>query len=507
MGSISFGPYTFDIALASLTRDGEPVSMNARGAALLASLLEARGGVLGRAALLEAGWPGLTVDEANLTVQVGILRKLLGRQPSGREWIETVPRIGYRLARSQMAAALPSVLPSVAVLRFSNLSGDKDQDYFANGVVDDVLTALARFRSFAVIGRPIDPPAGSGPAELRQLSLDLGVRYLLDGSIRRVGAMLRIAARLLGSDGRTLWSRSFDGLADDIFRFQDSITASVVAVVAPAIEVAEIERGRRERPGSIAAYDLYLRGQEAVSTHLPDRNAVAYRLFSEALALEPDNVRFLAGAALALQHRIGSGWPPLGADDRERCAELGRRGLTLVGDDAISMAFFGAGLVNAFEREVGLAALNRAVELNPNSAVVLVSAGFGHYKVGSPEEADAFFRRALVLGPDPLTQRAALIGIARGYLVGGQYEEARNWATRSLAVSEANSGTFGILIAACAHLGRMDEAQRHLARFQILAPGVTLARIAASWGNAASPNPYPERIAPILEGLKAAGMT
>ena len=133
MGSISFGPYTFDIALASLTRDGEPVSMNARGAALLASLLEARGGVLGRAALLEAGWPGLTVDEANLTVQVGILRKLLGRQPSGREWIETVPRIGYRLARSQMAAALPSVLPSVAVLRFSNLSGDKDQDYFANG--------------------------------------------------------------------------------------------------------------------------------------------------------------------------------------------------------------------------------------------------------------------------------------------------------------------------------------------------------------------------------------
>jgi tetratricopeptide (TPR) repeat protein len=311
----------------------------------------------------------------------------------------------------------------------------------------------------------------------------------------------------MDSDGKALWARSFEGALDDVFSFQDAITANVVAFVEPAIEAAEIRQSRRERPESIAAYDLYLRGREAVDTFLPTSNAVAYDLFRQALALEPDNILFLAGAALAIQHRIGSGWPPIGNDDWERCAEIGRRGLALVGNDAVSMALFGSALVNAFHRDVGLISVNRAVELNPNSLNVLVSAGFANYKVGSLDDSDAFYRRALVLSPEPLTQRVAMTGVARGYIMARRYAEARDWALQSLAVSEGYSGTFGILIAANAHLGRMDEARRHLARFQTLAPGVTLARIAASWGNEASPNPYPERIAPILEGLKTAGMS
>lgn len=507
MGSTSFGPHTFDSSLGSLTSDGEPVPINARGAVLLASLLEAQGKVVGRDALLGKAWPGLTVDEANLTVQIGALRRLLGRQPSGRQWIETVPRIGYRLPRSPAAVSLPSVLLSLAVLRFANLSGGEDQDYFASGVVDDLITSLARFRSFAVIGRPIAPPPSDDTLALSQLGHNLGVRYLLDGSVRRASARLRITARLMDSDGKALWAKSFDGLLDDIFNFQDAITASVVAFVEPAIEAAEIRLSRRERPESIAAYDLYLRGREAVDTFLPASNAIAYELFKKALALEPDNILFLAGAALALQHRIGSGWPPIGNDDWERCAEIGRRGLALVGNDAASMSLFGGALINSFHRDVGLISVNRAVELNPNSLYVLLGAGFGNYKVGSLDDSDAFYRRALVLSPEPLTQRVAMAGVARGYIMARRYAEARDWALQSLAISESWSGTFGILIAANAHLGRLDEARRHLARFQRLAPGVTLARIEASWGNAASPNPYPERIAPIVEGLKAAGMT
>lgn len=507
MVNTSFGPHTFDPSLGSLTRDGEPVAINGRGAALLSLLLEAEGGVVRREALLERAWPGLTVDEANLTVQIGTLRRLLGRQPSGRAWIETVPRIGYRLPRSPAAVSLPSVLPSLAVLQFANLSGGRDQDYFASGVVEDLITSLARFRSFAVIGRPIAPPDGDDTLGLGRLSRNLGVRYLLDGSVRRAGDRLRITARLMDGEGKALWANSFQGLLDDIFSFQDAITAGVVAFVEPAIEAAEIRLSRSERPESIAAYDLYLRGREAVDTFLPASNAVAYDLFKQALALEPDNILFLAGAALALQHRIGSGWPPIGNDDWERCAEIGRRGLAIVGNDAASMSLFGSALINTFHRDVGLIAVNRAVELNPNSLYVLLGAGYANYKVGSLDDSDAFYRRALVLSPEPLTQRVAMTGVARGYIMARRYAEARDWALQSLAISEGYSGTFGILIAATAHLGRMEEARRHLARFQTLAPGVTLARIAASWGNDASPNPYPERIAPILEGLKAAGMS
>src|SRR5262249_25790971 len=137
--------------LLSLTRSGEPVTLNGRGASLLAALVEAEGGVVGRSALLEAGWPSLVVEEANLTVQIGILRKLLGTRPDGREWIATVPRVGYRLLRDEHRSLID--LPTIAVLPFANLSNDPEQAFFADGVAEELITALSRFKTFAVIAR------------------------------------------------------------------------------------------------------------------------------------------------------------------------------------------------------------------------------------------------------------------------------------------------------------------------------------------------------------------
>ena len=218
---------------------------------------------------MDAAWPGTAVEESNLSVQIASLRKLLGPSPDGGEWIATIPRVGYRFvaepeaavpAQTQAARSEP-VIPSLAVLPFQNLSGDPEQDYFADGVVEDIITALSRFKSFAVIARNSRFVYKGRAVDVRQVAKELGVRYVLEGSVRRAGDRLRITAQLVdGVTGAHLWADKFDGAVEDVFDFQDRITESVATVVEPHIQTAEIERSRRERPRSIAAYDIYLQG-------------------------------------------------------------------------------------------------------------------------------------------------------------------------------------------------------------------------------------------------------
>ena len=308
-----------------LPSDGE-------GALLLGALLKARGEVVTKAELMDAAWPGTAIEESNLSVQIASLRKLLGPAPDGGEWIVTVQRVGYRFVGEADAprpgdAPAPRsepVAPSLAVMPFQNLSGDPEQDYFADGVVEDIITALSRFTSFAVIARNSSFVYKGRAVDVRHVASEFGVRYVLEGSVRRAGNRLRITAQLVdGVTGAHLWARSFDGSLEDVFDFQDRITESVATLVEPRIQTAEIERSRRERPGSMATYDIYLRALTKISSESDKDNAEAYALLTEALALEPDNAVFLAHAAWALEHRSTMGWPPIGA---RRQAEVRRAG-------------------------------------------------------------------------------------------------------------------------------------------------------------------------------------
>lgn len=209
MPSISFGAYTFDATLMSLTRDGTPLGLNARGAALLAALVDAKGATVSRQALLEAGWPGLTVEEANLTVQIGILRRLIGNRPDGGDWIATVPRIGYRLHCD--GPRMANEAPSIAALPFQNVSGDPEQEYFADGITDDLITALSRLRGFFVIARNSTFAYKGKTPDVRQVARELGVRYVLEGSVRKAGDRLRVTAQLIeASTGNHIWADRYD---------------------------------------------------------------------------------------------------------------------------------------------------------------------------------------------------------------------------------------------------------------------------------------------------------
>ncbi|MBB4185761.1 TolB-like protein/Tfp pilus assembly protein PilF [Sinorhizobium terangae] len=502
----AFGQFVLDPARGLLLRHGESVALGQRGLALLEALLDAAGGIVSKTELMERGWPGMVVEESNLTVQIAALRKALGPAPDGQEWIATVPRVGYRLvqpgARSGDAEAALPTRPALAVLPFANLGGDPGQDYFADGVVDDIITALSRFRSFAVIARNSSYAYKGSFTDVRQVAKDLGVGYVLEGSIRRSGSRLRIAAQLVdGGSGAHLWAETLNGELDDVFEFQDRITENVATLVEPHIQTAEIERSRRERPGSIAAYDIYLQALAKISTETEKDNAEAYALLKKGLEQEPDNAHLLAHAAWALEHRHTMGWPPLGPDDVAECAAFARRGLEQAAGDAMVMAHCGVALLQtAKDYDWGLAVLQLAAEANPDNLMVVVRAGIGHLHCGSLDQALSHFHRANRLSPGDRGAHFSLCGIAYVEMMRRKYPEALAWAARAHASNPNFDPTLWALVAANAHLGRMEEAHRYLAELRKIAPGITIARIRAG-------QPGRDlRIAPVFEGLAKAGL-
>ena len=413
----------------------------------------------------------------------------------------TATAVASRHAPEAMAALTDK--PSLAILPFQNMSGDADQEYFADGMVEDIVTALSRFKSFAVVARNSSSVYKDRAVDVRNAARELGVRYILEGSVRRVGERLRITAQLVeGTTGAHLWADRFDGSLEDVFDFQDRITESVAIVVEPQIQTAEIERSRRERPGSIAAYDINLLALNTIWAVTAKDNAEIYARLTAALALEPDNALLLAHAASALDQRIATGWPPLGPDDRQKCAELARRGLHHAAGDASVMSHCGLSLLQgARDYDWGMAILQSAAKANPNNLVVVMRAGVGHLHCGDIAEALVYFHRANRLSPgDPLAH-ASLTGIAHAQMVLGDYGEALSWAARSLALNTDYDPTLWILIAANAHLGRMDEAHHFLEQLGRVAPGVTVARIKAG-----QPAKDPSRMAAILDGLRMAGL-
>ena len=505
-GAVTFGHITFDMEMGLLSRDGVALTVSHRAIALLRSLAEHQGQTVSKAELSDAAWPGQIVEEGNLTVQIAALRKALGPMPDGNDWIVTVPRVGYRLLRENAPKSVQTesiILPSLAVLPFENMSGDSEQDYFADGVVEDIITALSRFKSFAVISRNSSFAYKGKAVDVRQVASELSVRYVLEGSIRRTGDRLRISAQLVECEnGQHIWAEHFDGKIGDVFDFQDRITESVATVVEPHIQKAELERSRRERPGSMAAYDLYLRALPKLSMETASDNADAYALLTEALEMEPDNPVFLALASYALGQRLTRTFATVDPNERQKSAELARRGLERAAGDAKVIAHCSMVMLhNTKDYELAMAAILSALVANPNDLLVVSRAGIAHLHCGSIEDSLDCFHRAIRLSPRDPEAHISLTGIAHAQMILGDYQEALTWAARSLALRPNFQCTYWMLIAANAQLGRTAEAQKFLAGFRKLAPGVTVASI---W--AGQPQKDPNRCAAILDGLRLAGL-
>lgn len=501
---IRFGPFTLDPDRRKLTRDGKVKELGQRACALLQSLAQAEGKQVSKAELMEAVWPGMAVEEGNLTVQVAGLRKLLGPGPQGQDWIVTIPRLGYRLVLPQiLPVEKPEAgRPTLAVLPFENLSGDADSDYFADGVVADIITALARFRKLAVVSRNSSFVYKRRTVDARAAAETLGAEYLLEGSVRRSGERLRITAQLVeGYSGVTLWTDRFDGSLADVFDFQDRITESVATLVAPAIEVTELALSRHKRPESITTYDLLLRAKALIDEETEEGNATAHALLAQALVHEPDNALVLAQIAWALEHRCAMGWPAIGSDDVERCVEYARRGIRYAGGDAWVMAQCALALIQpGRDYSGGMDVIEQAVRQNPNDLYVLTVAGVMNLHCGDLDMSMQFYDRALRLGRTDPIARFALTGIAHLHIVLGNFAEALDFASRSLVINDRYDATYWMLIAANAHFGRLDQAHVWLKALLEIVPDVSISRIVA-----AQPSRIPSRFGAIAEGLRRAG--
>ena len=270
-------------------------------------------------------------------------------------------------------------------------------------MAEDIIAALGRFRSFTVLSGSTSFLFRDRGGDPRAVAQELGVRYLLRGTVRRAGDRLRISAELMdGTAGTHLWAESYDGAFAEVFAFQDRITESVATVIEPQIQAAELARVRRERPGSVAAYDIYLQARARILAETPAENAAAYALLTEALALDPDNPRILAHTVWVIEHRTSMGWPPFGPDDVERCASYARRALERAAGDPAVMAPCGIALMQTVkDYDWGLAVLRAAADANPNDLLTAIMAGVGEYALRQPRHGARPFRA----GPAPQPAR------------------------------------------------------------------------------------------------------
>ena len=280
-GSVSFGPFRLDLGLRQLARDGNPVKLGNRALDILCTLAAAGGEIVTKDELMARVWTGLVVEESNLQVHVSALRKALDEK-DGAIHLVTVPGRGYRLmgvrpsqARSEeldLPANSPaSERPSIAVLPFQNMSNDPDQDYFADGMVEEIIAGLSRIKWLVVIARNSTFTYKGMAVDVRQAGRELGVRYVLEGSVRKSANRLRITAKLIEAETRAqLWTERYDTALDDIFTVQDEIAMSVIGAIEPGLRKVEIDRVRRKRPDSLDAYDLVLQALPFVYNMMPD---------------------------------------------------------------------------------------------------------------------------------------------------------------------------------------------------------------------------------------------
>jgi TolB-like protein/Tfp pilus assembly protein PilF len=421
------------------------------------------------------------------------------------------PVRAYRLQLGGAVSPHPSVSaapglpdrPSLAVLPFQNMSGDAEQDYFADGVVEDIITALSRFKSFAVVARNSSFVYKGRAVDVRQVAKELGVRYVLEGSVRRAGTRLRITAQLIETESGThLWAQNFDGAVEDVFDVQDRITENVVAIVEPRVARAEIERARRKPPDNLDAYDLYLQAMPDVYAMRPEANANAIRLLEQAVVLDPGFAPGVAMAGMAYLARITMQLPGASDSDTAACLRHARAALAIGSDDASVLCNCGFLLLEiGLQYEDGFALLKRALAENPNNVGALTNMGIACLLSGDLEEGVIHLERAIKLNPNDIGTHWQLTGIAHIRMAQGRYEEALEVASRSLGVNGGYDATFWMLIAANAYLGRVEVARRYVAALQALSPGASLSRIRR--GQHAKD---PHRIDVLIEGMRMAGM-
>jgi TolB-like protein/class 3 adenylate cyclase/tetratricopeptide (TPR) repeat protein len=401
------------------------------------------------------------------------------------------------------ALALPDN-PSIAVLPFQNMSGDPEQEYFADGMVEDIISGLSRIGWLFVIARNSSFTYKGKIVDVKQVGRELGVRYVLEGSVRKAGPRVRITGQLIdATTGGHIWADRFDGALEDVFDLQDRVTASVVGAIEPRLQRAEIERAGRKPTGSLDAYDYFLRGMASFHLFTRDSLLEARRLFQRATELDPNYASPYGMAAWCVHLSKTNGWM---LDPEREIAEgvrLARRAVAVGKDDPTALWSGGHSLAYlAAEVETGAAYIDRAIVLNPNLAVAWGVSGWLRIYLGEPANAIERLERSRRLSPlDPIAYMG-YAGMALAHLLADRYDEAVSWAAKSR--NEQPNWATSLRVAAIAYAlsDRIVEAREAIARLREIDPTLRLSNLE----KVAPPLRRPEDRARFIEGLRRAGL-
>jgi adenylate cyclase len=395
--------------------------------------------------------------------------------------------------------------PSIAVLPFQNMSGDPEQEYFADGMVEDIITALSRFKELFVIARNSSFTYKGRAVDVKQVGRELGVRYVLEGSVRKAANRVRITGQLVDTaTGAHLWADRFDGGIGDIFDLQDQVTESVVGAIAPAVEKAEIERAKRKPTQSLDAHALYLRGSARLYRFASRQaNEEALRLFNSAIELDPDFASAYGRAAACYAWAKGNSWISITPNEIAEVTRLAQRAVDLGKDDPIALAAGGWALAYVVrDLGTGAALIDRALVLNSNLAEAFFCGGWAKNWLGEPEAAIERFARAMRLSPLDPWVIGMRVGTAHAHFFLGRYDEATSWAAMALQDNPDLPPGLRIDAASNAMAGRPEQAHRAMARLLQLNPALrcsNLKDVIGPYRRAADPSRYEE-------GLRRAGL-
>ncbi|CAN5360509.1 winged helix-turn-helix domain-containing tetratricopeptide repeat protein [soil metagenome] len=370
MQSYAFGPFVFDMRRRILLKHGSPVAIGQRCAALLETLLAADGRVVSRSDLMNAAWQTENIEESNLAVQIAALRKCLGRSKSDEEWIATVQRVGYQFVNPGPESIAPAQAtddrPSVAVLPFTNMSSDPEQNYFSDGVSEDIITELSRWRLLSVQSRSASFRYRGMAADVKKIACELNVRYIVEGSVRRIGERIRIAVQLIDTEsGNHIWAERFDRGLADFFAVQDQVVRTIVSTLVGRVEVAAAERASRKPPASLLAYECVLKGN-ALRWDDPAGAAEATRLFARAIEMDP-GYGFAHAMLAIMTYRKWEGELSNSGATLDEAYRLANRAVELDSNESTCFAILGQVCVFRRSHDVALQYMRRAVAINPNN--------------------------------------------------------------------------------------------------------------------------------------------
>lgn len=514
-----FEGFTLDLRRGCLRGAHGEINLRPKSFAVLCYLVENAGRLVAKDELIMAVWPSVVVTDESLARCISDVR--LALRDANQRIIRTMPRRGYLFAAAVTASTPPSPYspvtythaspllplpekPSLAVLPFDNFGDDPAQGYFADGMVEEITTALSRIKWLFVISRNSSFAYKGRAADVRQIGRELGVRYILEGSVRKAGNRVRIAVQLIDAvSGGHVWANRYDADLGNLLELQDRIAGSVAGQVEPRLRDVEIGHANRKAPQTLDVYDLYLRALGEFHNHTEVATHAAISLLRQALASDP---AYVSAAALVCECRLTlrlHAWAALTKAEVRETIDLATYSIRKGKDDpdalwmaAISLANFAQG------HDEAARALDRAVSLNPNSAPAWNAKGWVTLYRDAPGTPIDAFRQALRLSPlDPM-RGYFTCGLALANLLEGDYEEALAWATQSVDEMPRYTSAIRVLAAAYAQLNRLDEARIWLQRLLQLHPGLTVGTLRSSVAT------YSQKLGRLLEqSLCKAGLS